>query len=54
MFTLEEQELLLALVCNYIDEYVESNASAEYKRLLLSILHKLSVYDDYYTKILGG
>lgn len=53
-FTVEEQELLLNLVCDYINEYVFENTSKKHKQLLLSILQKMGVNDEYYTKILGG
>lgn len=54
MFTAEEQELLLDLVCDYINEYVFETTSQKHKQLLLSIMQKFGAADDYYTKILGG
>lgn len=53
-FTEEEQEVLLDLVCAYINEYVFESTSKKHKQLLLSILQKMGVNDEYYTKILGG
>lgn len=53
-FTTEEQEFLLNLVIDYIHEYVFATTSKEHKRILLSILQKMGVNDEYFTKILGG
>lgn len=53
-FTTEEQEFLLDLVIDYINEYVFVSTSKEHKRILLSILQKMGVNDEYFTKILGG
>ena len=54
VFTDEEQEFLLNLVCDYIFEYVYKTTSMKNKQLLLSILRKFGADDEYYTKILGG
>lgn len=53
-FTVEEQEFLLDLVISYINEYVFETTSKEHKRMLLSILQKMGVNDEYFTNILGG
>lgn len=53
-FTVEEQELLLELVCSYINEYVFETTPQEHKNLLLSILKSFGADDEYYRGILGG
>lgn len=52
--TVEEEQLVLNIICDYISEYVFKTTPVEHKKLLLSVLHKFGVDDEYYTNILGG
>ncbi len=53
-FTVEEQELLLNLVCYYINECVSENTTKKHKQLLLSILKRFGADNEYYRELLGG